>query len=167
MPFWFGCELFKREPCPERGLVMNHWSDWNRGIGQSCSLSFLQKSTVGYTLAVDLSKGKRECWLTVCGIGPVSSPGLLCYTWYTTDTERWRKHYYLKTSLKQNRGGRGKKKPNKQEKEQRILSKGRQRGWPVFCWKKERNRIMTWAELSFQFFILRLFWSFKERGHQA
>lgn len=110
MPFWFGCELFKREPCPERGLVMNHWSDWNRGIGQSCSLSFLQKSTVGYTLAVDLSKGKRECWLTVCGIGPVSSPGLLCYTWYMTDTERWRKHYYLKTSLKQNRGGRGKKK---------------------------------------------------------
>lgn len=109
MPFWFGCELFKREPCPERGLVMNHWSDWNRGIGQSCSLSFLQKSTVGYTLAVDLSKGKRECWLTVCGIGPVSSPGLLCYTWYMTDTERWRKHY-LKTSLKQNRGGRGKKK---------------------------------------------------------
>lgn len=160
MPFWFGCELFKREPCPERGLVMNHWSDWNRGIGQSCSLSFLQKSTVGYTLAVDLSKGKRECWLTVCGIGPVSSPGLLCYTWYMTDTIS--RPPWSKIEEEEE-----KKKPNKQEKEQRILSKGRQRGWPVFCWKKERNRIMTWAELSFQFFILRLFWSFKERGHQA
>lgn len=38
-----------------------------------------------------------------------------------TDTERWRKHY-LKTSLKQNRGGRGKKKNQTNRRKNREFS---------------------------------------------